>query len=132
MPQSVPFTLILSVLSGGFGIAKFLKSGPCKIIPGDSGFLDGFVSLGFAGVILSVIATFVGKGLMLAVVAQDDQGMLDFFKAAMWMAFNWLPQFLYVSKVQLKLLQQLDIYTFLEALGATTFQGRQLFKGGNY
>ena len=46
---------------------------------------------------LSVIATFVGKGLMLAVVAQVDQG-IDFSKAAMWMAFNWLPQFLYVSK----------------------------------
>jgi hypothetical protein len=97
MPPSVPFTLILSVLSGGFGIAKFLKSGPCRIIPNDSGFLDGFVSLAFTGVMLSVIATFVGKGLMLAVVAQVDQG-IDFSKAAMWMAFNWLPQFLYVSK----------------------------------
>jgi hypothetical protein len=25
-----------------------------------------------------------------------------------------------------------DNYSFLEALGATTIQGRQLFKGGNY
>ena len=71
-----------------------------------SGFLDGFVSFGFPSVALSVIVTFVAKGLLLPVVADGNyQEGLIFSKVAMWMALNLLPQFIYVSKYQLKLLQ---------------------------
>ena len=76
------------------------------MVPHTSGFLDGFVSLGFPAVMFSIIATFVGKGLLLPVVADSfgvssGAGGLVFPKVAMWMALNLLPQFLYVSKHQL-------------------------------
>ena len=112
---SVPFTLALSIFSGGFGIAKFMKSGPCKMVPSTSGFLGGFVSLGFPAVLVSVIATFVGKGLMLNAVAEDGPRGIAFYKVAIWMALNLLPQFIYVSKYQLELLQlrlQFSFYLF--------------------
>ena len=96
---SVFVTLAISIFSGGFGIAKFMKTGPCKMVLGTSGFLDGFVSLGFPALVFSVIATFVGKGLLLPVVAMvGAAGGLDFYKVAMWSTLNFLPQFIYVSK----------------------------------
>ena len=104
VPASVLVTFALSIFSGGFGIAKFMKTGPCKIVPCTSGFLDGFVSLGFPAVVFSVIATFVGKGLLLPAIAYGGPKGLIFSKVAMWMALNLLPQFIYVSKYQLKLL----------------------------
>ena len=107
----VAFTIISSVLSGGFGIAKFFKTGPCKILPRSSGFLDGFVSLGFPAVLLSVIATLLGKGLMLPVVVEGADGII-FVNVVMWMGFNLFPQFLYVSKFQLKLLQPRLYFSF--------------------
>ena len=94
VPGSVPYTLALSIFSGGFGIAKFMKTGPCKMVPNTSGFLDGFIRLGFPAVMFSIIATFVGKGLLLPVFA-DGAGGLLFSKVAMWMALNLLPQFIY-------------------------------------
>jgi hypothetical protein len=99
IPGSVLYTLVLSIFSSGFGIAKFMKTGPCKMVPHTSGFLDGFVSLGFPSVMFSIIATFVGKGLLLPVVAESltDTGGLVVSKVAMWMALNLLPQFIYVS-----------------------------------
>ena len=97
---SVPFTLALSIFSGGFGIAKFMKSGPGKMVPSTSGFLGGFVSLGFPAVLVSVIATFVGKGLMLNAVAEDGPRGIAFYKVAIWMALNLLPQFIYVTTIK--------------------------------
>ena len=96
-PQSVFISLALSIFSGGFGIAKSMKTGPFKMVPITGGFLDGFVSLSFPAVMFSVIATFVGKGFMLPVVADGGGGGLIFSKVAMWMALNLLPQFIYVS-----------------------------------
>mgnify|MGYP001479880328 CR=1 FL=1 len=56
-------------------------------------------------VVFSIIATFVGKGLLLPVVAYRKGEGLIFSKVAMWMGLNLVPQFLYVSKYQLKLSQ---------------------------
>ena len=70
------------------------------MVPSTSGFLDGFVSFGFPSVVLSVIVTFVAKGLLLPVVADGGFGKgLIFSKIAMWMALNLLPQFIYVSTI---------------------------------
>ena len=96
----VAFTIIISALSGGFGIAKFLKTGPCKMVPSSSGFLDGFVSLGFLALVLSAIATLLGKGLMLPVVVEGTDGII-FANVVMWMGFNLIPQMVYVSYFQL-------------------------------
>ena len=92
-------SLVISIFSGGFGIAEFMKTGPCKMIPSTSGFIDGFVSLGFPAVVFSVIATFVGKGLMLNAVAEDGPRGIAFYKVAIWMALNLLPQLIYVSTI---------------------------------
>ena len=89
--------LFLSVISGGLGIAKFLKTGICKIIPRKSGYFDGLVSLGFPAVVFSIIVTFVGKGLLLPVVAYKKGEGLIFSKVAMWVGLNLVPQFSYVS-----------------------------------
>ena len=89
-------TLATSIASGGFGIAKFLKSGPCKIIPSDGRFLDGFVSLGLPAVVLSILATILGKGFLLPVVA-DNGPELSFLRVLMWIGLNLVPPFLYVS-----------------------------------
>ena len=56
------------------------------MVPITGGFLDGFVSLGFQAVVFSVIATFVGKGFMLPVVADGGGGGLILSKVAMWTA----------------------------------------------
>ena len=102
---SVAITLAVSIFSGSFGIAKFMKTGPCKMVPSTSGFLDGFLSLGFPAVVFSVIATCVGKGLLIPVVADGGEdggpegGGLIFSKVAMWMALNLLPQLIYVSTI---------------------------------
>ena len=70
------------------------------MVPSTSGFLDGFLSLGFPAVVFSVIATLVGKGLLLPVVADGGWGGgLIFSKVAMWVALNLLPQLIYVSTI---------------------------------
>ena len=75
------------------------------MVPSTSGFLGGFLSLGFPAVVFSVIATSVGKGLLLPVVADGGEdgdpegGGLIFSKVAMWMALNLLPQLIYVSTI---------------------------------
>ena len=83
-----------SIASGGIGIAKFMKAGPCKIING--GFLDGFASLGFPAVVLSIISTLLGKGFLLPVVA-NDYGSLNFLMVLMWIGLNMIPPLIYVS-----------------------------------
>ena len=112
IPISVFISLFLSVISGGLGIAKFLKTGICKIIPRKSGYFDGLVSLGFPAVVFSIIATFVGKGLLLPVVAYRKGEGLIFSKVAMWMGLNLVPQFFYVSKYQLKARLQFSLCPF--------------------
>ena len=92
-------TLTISVFNGGFGITKFLKTGPCQIIPRSSGFINGYVSLGLPPLVLSIIATLLGKGFMLAIVASDfGQGGLKFTKVVMWVGLNWIPSLIYVSQ----------------------------------
>ena len=95
------FTLAISLLSGGFGITKFLMKGPCKIIPSESGLLDGLVSLGFPTCFLTILSTLFGKGILLPIVAWELRpwhlGRLNFAKTGMWIGFNLLPQFIYVS-----------------------------------
>ena len=70
------------------------------MVPSTSGFIDGFVSLSFPAVVFSVIATFVGKALLLTIANGDGsyRGLI-FSKVAIWMALNLLPQFIYVSTI---------------------------------
>ena len=95
-------TVFTSVLSSVMGMAKFLMKGPCKMIPSTSGFLDGFFSFGFPPLFFSIFSTLFGKAVILPAVAHNGfayhtEGNLITSKVFMWMGFNVLPQFVYVS-----------------------------------
>ena len=91
-------TIFTSALSSVMGMAKFLMKGPCKIIPNTSGFLDGFLSFGFPPLFFSIFTTLFGKAVILPAVAWTaGVGNLSTSKVFMWMGFNLLPNFVYVS-----------------------------------
>ena len=93
-------TVFTSILSSVMGMAKFLMKGPCKMIPSTSGFLDGFFSFGFPPLFFSIFTTLFGKSVILPAVAfsyNAGEGNLSTSKVFMWMGFNLLPQFVYVS-----------------------------------
>jgi len=54
----------LSIFSATFGLAKFLKSGPCHLIPSE-GYFDGYLTLGFCLVFVSSMAGTLQKGFSL-------------------------------------------------------------------
>ena len=58
-------TFSLSVFSATFGIAKFLKVGPCRLVS-SHGPLGGIGSIGFLTLMLNIASTLVLKGNMLA------------------------------------------------------------------
>ena len=87
-------------MTGAFGVAKFMKLGPCKFIPKESGFMIGFASLGFPAVAWSIIVALLGKALMLPVeIAPNPAREGDLFRyrrISIWMALNLAPQLIYV------------------------------------
>ena len=54
-------TLSSSVFSATLGIAKSLKSGPCRLVP-DQGFLNGFGQVGFVLLVINIASTILSKG----------------------------------------------------------------------
>ena len=58
-------TFTTSVISASKGMASFLLDGPCKLVP-KNGLFGGLGSMGFIFLCLNIIATLIGKGLMLA------------------------------------------------------------------
>ena len=53
-----------SVISAAKGIADFLLFGPCNLVPRD-GFAEGRVKMGFIFLLLNIISTMCGKGVIL-------------------------------------------------------------------
>ena len=102
-PDELMFVLTFasSVLTGAFGISKFLKCGPCKLLNNDSGFLNGFVNIGFPAVIWSNLVSLLGKGILLPIIAAPNplrsDAVFHYSKISIWMALNLAPQFVYVS-----------------------------------
>ena len=60
-------TYSLSVTSASFGIAKFLKSGPARIVRCEQ-FIDGYGTLTFILIFFNVAATQIGRGLQISFV----------------------------------------------------------------
>ena len=58
-------TFATSLISASKGIASFLLDGPCKLVS-KNGLFGGLGSMGFIFLCLNIIATLIGKGLMLA------------------------------------------------------------------
>ena len=83
-------TLAISVFSGSFGIAKFLKLGPCKIVPSDK------LHFGFVLVFLSIAATLCAKACVLALAINNRDNSFAPI-CAIWISTCVLPQLIFVS-----------------------------------
>ena len=59
-------TFALSVFSATFGIAKFLKSGPCRLLPND-GPIGGYGTVPFLLLMANIASTILAKGFLLTV-----------------------------------------------------------------
>jgi hypothetical protein len=88
-------TFSLSVVSASLGIAKFLKLGPCRLVPGD-GPLGGYCRPSFLLLVLDIAAWLVSKGLLLGIGL-----LLNMYEAKnialTWVAIFLLPQLVLVS-----------------------------------
>ena len=92
-------TFATSVLTATLGIAKFLKTGPCRLVP-DQGPLGGHGTLAFLMLMLNIASTIVSKGIMLpAIGAGPSSKRLSDQKSVIgvWISICYLPQLLYVS-----------------------------------
>ena len=84
-------TFSISVFSASVGIAKFLKMGPCQIVPSDKW------NCGFFLLFLSVAFSLLGKGCVLAFTLETNKN--DFVSIlAMWMCTCLMPQVILVSR----------------------------------
>ena len=85
-------TFGLSVFSGSLGMAKFLKFGPCQIVPSQK------YHFGFFLVFMSIASTLIGKGCVLAFVFVVRGGRRNYVnKCIIWMCSCLLPQLVFVS-----------------------------------
>ena len=103
------FTFTSSALTATLGIAKFLKTGPCRLVP-DEGPLGGHGTLSFSILMLNIALTIVSKGTMLPAIGIGIKDYLNpgLYDAAplfddplmcviVWIAICYLPQLIYVS-----------------------------------
>ena len=87
-------TFSISVFSGSFGMAKFLKLGPCQIVPSQN------MHFGFFSVMMSMAAALVSKGCVLAFSLADKYSRETFtypITCLIWISSCILPQFILVS-----------------------------------
>ena len=87
-------TYSLSIFSGSFGMAKFLKLGPCQIVPLQN------MHCGFFFVMMSMATALVSKGLVLAnsLVDKFDYETYEYPTICLiWISSCILPQFILVS-----------------------------------
>ena len=93
-------TFSSSVLTASLGIAKFLKTGPCRLVP-DQGPMGGHATLGFFLLMVNIALTIVGKGFMLPAIGYGPESSRLFQSTptaiGVWIAICYIPQLLYVS-----------------------------------
>ena len=99
IPKTAMFwtTFSISVFSGSFGMAKFLKLGPCQIVPSQN------MHCGFFFVMMSMAAALVSKGcvLVFSLATSEPGGPYKFFTyptiCLIWISSCILPQVILVS-----------------------------------
>ena len=85
-------TSVTSLLSAGFGMAKFLKTGPCRLVSND-GLLGGYFQLGF---ILNFIY------ILLVVILRSTQSLITLVFGNIYLAVaSFGITFIYVSTYSL-------------------------------
>merc|ERR1711971_537281 len=87
-------TFILSVLSGSFGMAKFLKNGPMTLVPRSK------YGPSFLLALLTVGLTLVGKGVLLASLVNIGiwkRGGSAFSDIGVWVGFCLVPHLIYAG-----------------------------------
>ena len=108
-------TFSTSVLTASLGIAKFLKTGPCRLLP-DQGPVGGHATLGFFLLMVNIATTIVSKGIILPAIGYEYGHNSRLFQSkptaiGVWIAICYLPQLLYVSSNS-RIVKPLSINTF--------------------
>ena len=104
-------TFATSVLTATLGIAKFLKTGPCRLLP-DQGPLGGHGTLPFFMLMLNIFSIIINKGFILPAIGwgipntEDSMIFQDrpltqnpIALVGVWLAICYLPQLIYVRFV---------------------------------
>ena len=90
-------TFVTSFMSAAFALSKFLKTGPCRLIP-DVGRLGGFLERGFICLQVNIALTILIKGANLTAGLQVyRQSSENKWIGIYWILLNFLPQLIYVS-----------------------------------
>ena len=94
-------TFATSSMSAAFALSKFLKTGPCRLVP-DVGRLGGFFERGFICLLVNVALTILIKAANLTAVLQGFRSQSSENKGTKWIGIYWillniLPQLNYVS-----------------------------------
>ena len=88
-------TCVTSVFSAALALTKFLKNGPCRLLP-TSGLLAGFCHCGFIVTFLVNLFCLGFKGFTLGLLL--NVAFKNTFKTTgVWMCSNMIPQFVFVS-----------------------------------
>ena len=91
-------TFSLSIAAAIFGTAKFLKSGPTRIVRNDK-CVDGFGTMTFILIFFNVAATLIGRGMVMSwvIVYLVRHGRSKFYY--LLLLLNFLPQLVHVSLI---------------------------------
>ena len=99
-------TFTTSVLSAALGIAKFLKIGPCRLVP-EEGPLGGHGSMAFLVLMINIFSTIMAKGFLLPALGYGIEfkghGLVEPLTknlsslVGIWFAACYLPQLIYVG-----------------------------------
>ena len=91
-------TFATSFMSAAFALSKFLKTGPCRLVP-DVGRLGGFFERGFFCLLVNIALTILIKGASLTAdifLPEKYRSQVEWI-SIYWILINMLPQMIYVS-----------------------------------
>ena len=98
-------TFFTSLFSSTLGIMKFLRNGPCQLLP-NSGFLDGFFQFGNILAMLSTLFCLLGKGHLLIFAPlllwknyESTETEILYESWIVWICLSMLPQLMFVCLI---------------------------------